>query len=43
MAPPAKLIGSPTAQAKLGAGAVIVAVGGLFPAVIATVSVADAP
>ena len=43
VAEPLKSIGSPTAQVRLEVGAVIVAVGGVFPAEIATVSVAEAP
>ncbi len=37
-----KVIGSPTFQVSPGAGEVIVAVGGVLPAEIATASVADA-
>ncbi len=43
VAEPLKAIRSPTAHVRLECGAVIVGTGGVFPAEIATVSVADAP
>ena len=43
VAEPLNAIGSPTAHLRLDSGAVIVGTGGVLPAEMATVSVADAP